>query len=159
MLSAISRPVESNTIECSKTLSCHGTWLSFLIHLALSAPSRNPLPELGVGSIPAWREAVGELRLVFTQLLKAFLPRSIFCVPDETNTIECSKTLSCHGTWLSFLIQLVVMAKCLRRHHMLDWKSRKNPHFFTLLIFGDKLFRKSHNTLPLWQVRDVWRGS
>ena len=31
-------------------------------------------------------------------------------IPDEFSTLELSNTLRCHGTWLSFRIQLVVVA-------------------------------------------------
>jgi hypothetical protein len=67
-------PVETNTIECSNAVLCHATWFSFLILPAVAALSRNPLPELGVGSVPLWHEAVTELYLAFKQLRKAFAP-------------------------------------------------------------------------------------
>ena len=77
----------------------------------VGALSRNPVPERGVGRILAWHEAVAELRLEFAQLLKSYAPRnSLAWLPVETNSIERSNTLSCHGTWLSFLMQPVFVA-------------------------------------------------
>ena len=60
---------KSETLEFSNTLFCHATWLSFEIRFALVALRRNPLPELGTGSILLWHDAVAELRLVFTEFL------------------------------------------------------------------------------------------
>ena len=131
-------PVETNIIECSNALLCHGTWLSFPLLPVFTALRKNTPTELGVGSVPSCYEAVAELFLVFTQLseevvplrvisslnissfkshfiktwlvlvfalasslLKPYAPRRA-CLPVETNTIECSDALLCHGTWLSF---------------------------------------------------------
>ena len=101
---------ESNTVERSTTLNCSGTWLSFLIQLAVAALIRKPSTERGVCSVLSWHEAVSELRLVFTQLLKSYAPISLVCPLVEPNTLELSNGLFCHRTWLSFLMQLVVAA-------------------------------------------------
>ena len=107
-------PVETNTLELSNTLRCHATWLSFLIRLAMVALSCTPNPKLRVGRIPAWHEAMTELHLEFTQLLKSYVPYgchiSLACPPVETNNTECSTALCCHRTSLSFLILPVVAA-------------------------------------------------
>ena len=103
-------PVESNTLERSTTLSCHETWLSFLVQLEVAALSPNPLPELGVYSVMLWHETVAELHLKFTQLFKSYASTSLGWLPVESNTLELSNTLSCHNTWFSFLAQLEVLA-------------------------------------------------
>ena len=105
---------EFNTLELSNALRCHGTWLSFLITLIAVALSINPPPERGVGRVLMWHEAVPELYLEFTQLLKAIVPNgwqtSRACHPVETNSLERSNALLCHGFWLSFLITLIAVA-------------------------------------------------
>ena len=102
-------PVKSNTLELLNALLCHATWLSFLQRLILSALIPNPPPELGVGSVPSWHEAVAGLYLVFAQLLKSCALISLGCPPVESNTLQLSNALLCHATWLS-LIQLAVVA-------------------------------------------------
>ena len=106
--------LEINTLERSNMLRCHGTCFSLMVQLTLVALFRNPSPELGVGSVLLWHEAVTELHLEFTQLFKPFVPTgsqiSITCPPYESNILELLNTLRCHGTWYSFLIQLVLGA-------------------------------------------------
>ena len=104
-------PVESNTLELLNTLRCYGTWLSCLIQLVVAALLINPLPKLRVGSVLLWHATVAELDPEFAQLLKSYAQRtSLACPPVESNTLELLNTLRCYGTWLSFLIQLVVAA-------------------------------------------------
>jgi hypothetical protein len=96
-------PFESNALELSNTLLCHGTWLSFLMQLILSALSGNPPPELRVGRILVWHEAVTEMHLECEQLLKTYPPNrtcpiSLASPPVESNTLELSNTLLCHRT-------------------------------------------------------------
>ena len=67
-------PVETNSIERSNTLSCHGTWIPVLVQPVGGALSRNPIAELGVGGILAWHAAVAELFLELTQLLEVVAP-------------------------------------------------------------------------------------
>ena len=101
-------PVESNTLELSNTLRCYVTWLSFLMQPAVIALIVYPLPELWVGSVLLWHEAVAELRLEFAQLLKSYAPRiSLVWPPVETNSIERSNTLSWHRTRIPLLVQPV----------------------------------------------------
>ena len=61
-----------------------------------------------------WHEAVAELLLALTQLLKSYAPNgchiSLACPPVETNTIEFSNAFGCHVTWLSFMEQPAVVA-------------------------------------------------
>jgi hypothetical protein len=108
-------PVESNTLECSNALLCHETRLSSLRQLILSALIRNPILELVVGRIMFRHEAVAELHLEFAQLLKPYAPNggceiSLGFPPVESNTLELSNALFCHGTWLSCLMQPVSVA-------------------------------------------------
>ena len=67
---------------------------------------QNPMPEVGVGRILAWHEAVTEVLLESAQLVKSYAPYAgqTSPAPVETNTLELSNTLRCHATWLSFLI-------------------------------------------------------
>ena len=102
--------VKVNTLELSNALSCHMTRLSLLKQLILSALTKNPPPELGVGRILIRNDAVAGLYLVPAQLQKSCAPISLGCPPDESNTLELSNALLCHGTWLSFPIQPVVAA-------------------------------------------------
>ena len=51
-----------------------------------------------------------ELHLLCTQLFKLFAPTSSTCIPLEGNTLRRSNTLLCCNAWLSFPIQLVVVA-------------------------------------------------
>ena len=91
--------------------------LSFLVQLVVIGLRHDPLPEVGVGRILDWHEAVADLRLEFKQFLKSFVPiGSTSHLPFETNTIEHSNTLLCHGTWLSFQMQPVVAALDLSPH-------------------------------------------
>ena len=98
-------PFETNTIESSNALCCHGTKLSFRVLLVVAALSRNPIGEREVGSIPFWHVAMAELRLEFTHFFKSYAPNGrdirLPFPPVETNTYECSIALSSHGT-LSF---------------------------------------------------------
>ena len=106
-------PFESNTLELSNTILCHATGLSFLIQPVIVALIRNPLPELGVGSVLLWDEAVAELDLEFAQLLKSYAPNgcqlSLACSPVKANTIECSNVLSCHRSCLCFFVFLPLL--------------------------------------------------
>ena len=81
------------------------------MQLIVVALVRYPPPELDVGRVVSWHEAVTEFFLEFAQLLKSYLPNginvSLACHPVESNTIECSNAIPCYWTWLSFLIQLV----------------------------------------------------
>ena len=103
-------PDEPNTLELSNALRCHGTWLAALVQHVVDALSGNPHPEREVGRVPLCYEAVAGLLLVFAQLLKAHAATIIIWIPVETNTIELSNVLRCHGTWLSFLVEPVVAA-------------------------------------------------
>jgi len=101
-------PVESNALELSNAFRWYGTWLSFLMQPVVVALSVYPLPEIWVGSVLSWHEAVAELRLEFAQLLKSYAPRiSLARPPVESNALERSNALSCHRTWISFLVQPV----------------------------------------------------
>ena len=48
-----------------------------------------------------------DLHSEFKQIFKAFVPSKIIWLLFELNTIELSNMLRCHGTWFSFLIQLI----------------------------------------------------
>ena len=73
--------------------------------------NRNPLPKLEVGRVLDWHEAVAELRPELKQLLKPFVPKTrIWRLPFDSNTLERLNTLRCHTIWLSFMIQLAVVA-------------------------------------------------
>jgi hypothetical protein len=99
-------------------LRCHETWLSFLIQHVAASLRLNPPPKRGIGSVLLWHEAVTELYLEFKQLFKVCAPSvcqtiSLASPPVETNTIECSNALLCHGTWLSFLMPPVAASLLL----------------------------------------------
>ena len=94
-------PVESNTLERSNTFRCHGTCLSFLIPPVFDALSGNPDPELGVGGVPLWHEAVTELYLVFTQLSKLVAPLRV-----SNSLIISSFKIRCIDTWLVLVLAL-----------------------------------------------------
>ena len=64
----------------SNALLCHGTWLSFLIQPVVASLTRYPITELGICSVMLWHEAVAELCLEFTQLLKSCAPISFACL-------------------------------------------------------------------------------
>ena len=75
---------------------------------------RNPLPELGAGSVLLWHDAVAEFSLEFAQLLKPYAPNgcqiSLDCSPVESKTLELSNTLLCHSSWLTFCVLPVFRA-------------------------------------------------
>ena len=89
---------ETNIIECSNALCCHETWLSFVIRLGVVALMRNPLPELGIGCITVWHEAVAEVHLEFAQLFKLFVPTNSSC--PQSKLIPLSARIHSAGTRL-----------------------------------------------------------
>ena len=101
----VSCSFKSNTLERSNMLS-------FLVQLVVIGLRHDPLPEVGVGRILDWHEAVADLRLEFKQFLKSYAPNgchiSLACPQLESNTLELSHAFGCHGTWLTVLIQPVV---------------------------------------------------
>ena len=96
-------PIETNTLERSNALLCHGAWLSFFIELVECALSRNPLPELGIGKIPEWHAAVTELDLVFTQFLEVVAPLRV-----SNSSIISSFKSRCIETWLVLVLALAI---------------------------------------------------
>ena len=98
-------PVESNTLELSNALLCHGTWLSFLVKHVVAALIQNPVPELGVASVLFRYEAVTELCLVIAQLLESYAPNACLCPPFKPNILELSDTLLCYATGIFCVVQ------------------------------------------------------
>ena len=102
--------LKPNTFELSNAIRCDATRLSFLVHLVVVSLLRNPSPELEVGRILFWYEAMTELHLEFTQLFLSFAPRGKILLPFDSNILELSNALRCHKSRLPFLVQLALVA-------------------------------------------------
>ena len=80
------------------------------MQLVDSAQIRNPLPQLGVGGVPLWHETVTILYLVVTQFSEEVVPSSLVSPSVETNINKFSNALRVQLSFLSSLMQPVVVA-------------------------------------------------
>ena len=80
------------------------------------ALSRNPTPELGVGSVPVWHTTVAKLGLEFTQLSEVVAPSSVTSSLIISSFEFCCKgTTSKSGeTWLVLVLAIIAIISLMR---------------------------------------------